>query len=86
MPVQPNPQPIDAWPRQANIPATGMFVTVQLQNDGSSTAEQMDAALQSVIDHLQSWPGKLTDSDVTGQIYQTLLYGVTPTIPDEPGE
>lgn len=84
MPVQPDPQPISAWPHQANIPTEGMFVTVQIQSDGTTPIEEMDATLQSLIDFLQDWPGKLPNSDVTGSKYDTLLYTITPTNPINP--
>jgi hypothetical protein len=84
MPVEPNPQPIEAWPRQVNVSAPGVSISVQIQNDGSGTAtpEALDAMLQELIDYLQDWPGKLPGSNVTGSKYDTLLYVVTPTDPE----
>jgi hypothetical protein len=92
MPVEPNPQPIEAWPRQVNISAPGVSISVQIQNDGSGTAtpEALDAMLQDLIDFLQDWPGKIPGSNVTGSKYDTLLYLVSPTdpepLPDPPEE
>lgn len=84
MPLEPNPQPIEAWPRQVNVSATGMSISVQIQSDGSGTAtpQVLDATLQELIDYLQDWPGKLVGSNVTGQRYDTLLYAVSPTDPE----
>jgi hypothetical protein len=84
MPVQPDPQPIEAWPRQVNVSAPGVSISVQIQNDGSGTAtpEALDAMLQDLIDYLQEWPGKLAGSNVTGSKYDTLLYSVTATNPE----
>jgi hypothetical protein len=86
VPVEPNPQPIDAWPRQVNISAPGMSIGVQIQSDGSgtATAADLDDALQSLIDFLQEWPGKIPGSNVTGSKYDTLLYLVSPTNPEPP--
>jgi hypothetical protein len=92
MPLEPNPQPIEAWPRQVNVSAVGMSISVQIQGDGSGTAtpQQLDATLQELIDYLQDWPGKLAGSNVTGNRYDTLLYMVSPTdpepLPDPPEE
>ena len=84
MPVLPDPQPIEAWPRQVNVSAAGMSIGVQIQSDGSGTATpaELDATLQELIDYLQEWPGKLPGSNVTGSKYDTLLYSVTATNPE----
>lgn len=84
MPVLPDPQPIEAWPRQVNVSAPGVSISVQIQDDGSGTAttEAKDAMLQELIDYLQEWPGKLPGSNVTGSKYDTLLYSVTATNPE----
>jgi hypothetical protein len=89
VPIQPNPQQIAAWPHQANVPVTsGMFITVQVQGNGQNTVEELDATLQSLIDHLQTWPGRDPNANVTGGKYDTLLYLVSPTdpidLPDPP--
>ena len=92
MPIEPNPQTVMAWPHQANVPvpvpqgasSAGMFVTVQVQTDGTATVEALDATLQSLIDHLQTWPGRDPQADVMGQKYDTSLYTVTPTDPIDP--
>ena len=86
MPIQPNPQPVSAWPHQVNVPVPGseMFIAIQIQNSGQATAEEMDATLQSLVDHLQEWPGRDPIANVTGNKYDTLLYTVTPTDPIDP--
>jgi hypothetical protein len=84
MPIQPDPQSVIAWPHQANVPMQDdahMFVSVQIQSDGQAAPEEMDAVLQSLVDHLQAWPGRRPDGNVTGNKYDTLLYTVTPTDP-----
>lgn len=90
MPVEPNPQPVMIMPHQVSVPMTpesGAWVSVQIQNNGA-TPEAMDAMLQSLIDHLQEWPGKDPNANVTGSKYETLLVSVTPTdpvpVPDPP--
>jgi hypothetical protein len=80
MPTQPNPQPLVMWPHQANVPAEGMSISVQIQSDGTGEPD-LDAVLQDLIDYLQDWPGRHPDANVTGQKYDVLLYAVTPTDP-----
>jgi len=86
MPIQPDPQAITAWPNQVNIPSQDprFFLSLQVQTDGTPTETESDAVLQSLIDHLQEWPGRLEVGDVTGSRYQTWLYLVTPTNPNPP--
>jgi hypothetical protein len=84
MPILPDPTPLVMWPHQANVSAPGLSISVSLQPDGSGTEVDLDAVLQSMIDHLQVWPGKLAGSDATGQQYQVLLYLVSPTDPEDP--
>ena len=90
MPIEPNPQAVSAWPHQINIPAAtpGLFLSVQIQSDGTATPVVMDDTLQSLIDHLQTWPGRDPNQNVTGSKYDTLLYLVNPTnpipLPDPP--
>jgi hypothetical protein len=84
MPVEPNPTPIMAWPHQVNVPVpdgVGMFISVQIQSDGTATPEAMDDTLQDLVDYLQAWSGRRQDSNVTGQKYDSLLYTITPTNP-----
>ena len=84
MPIEPDPQPIMAWPHQVNIPVpdgVGMFLSLQIQSDGTASQEAMDATLQDLVDYLQEWPGRRPDTNVTGQKYETLLYMVSPTDP-----
>lgn len=83
MPELPDPQPVMIMPHQINVPMTqesGAWVSVQVQN-GGATEQAMDAMLQSLIDHLQTWPGKDPNADVTGSKYETLLVQVAPTNP-----
>jgi hypothetical protein len=87
VPIDPVPQSMAGWPHQVNIPlpdGAGMFVNLSIQSDGTATTEAMDATLQSLVDHLQEWPGRRPDANVTGQKYDTLLYAVTPTNPIPP--
>ncbi len=86
MPVEPNPQPIEAWPRQINVPFPGLSITIQVQGDGSGTVtpQETDEMLQDLIDYLQEWPDKMAGADVTGGRYDTLLYLISPTNPVPP--
>lgn len=86
MPIEPDPQQIMAWPNQVNIPTEDprFFLALQVQTDGTPTEAEADAMLQSLIDHLQDWPGRHPLADVTGSRYQTLLYLVSPTNPIPP--
>jgi hypothetical protein len=89
MPIEPNPQPVTAWPNQVNIPPEDprFFLSLQVHTDGTPSEAEADAMLQSLIDHLQEWPGRNPLANVTGSRYQSLLYLVTPTnpIPLPPG-
>jgi hypothetical protein len=87
MPIQPDPQHVQMLPHQVQIPVTEethMFLSLQIQNDGQATMEAMDEVLQSLVDHLQTWPGRHPTADVSGQKYDTLLYIATPTDPIVP--
>lgn len=86
MPIEPNPQTVMAWPNQVNIPTDDprFFLSLQIQTDGTPTEAEADAMLQSLIDHLQEWPGRHDQANVTGSRYQSLLYLVTPTNPIPP--
>lgn len=81
MPTEPNPQTITMWPHQANVPALGMSISIQIQSDGTDPDVDLDAALQDVIDYMQEWPGRRPDGNVTGSVYDVKLYAVTPTDP-----
>jgi hypothetical protein len=79
MPILPNPDILVMWPHQANVPAPGMSVSVQLQADGSDPELDLNAKLQELIDYLQAWPGRLPGGNVTGSIYDVKLYAMTAT-------
>ncbi len=79
MPTDPKSQIVAIMPRQVQIPtATGMFISLQIQGDGTPTEDDMDATLQSLVDFLQEWPGRHPQLNVTGQNYQTRLFTVWP--------
>lgn len=82
MPTEPNPTPVTIFPHQANVPAPGMTLTVQIQSDGTDPDADLDGTLQEIVDYLQAWPGRLPGGNATGQKYQSLLYTVTATNPD----
>lgn len=86
------PQTIAMMPGQITVQAAdGLFVSIQVNTDGTPEAlAALPAAVQSIIDLFQDWPGKWPNSDVTGQLYDVALSNVTPTnpvpIPDPPEE
>jgi hypothetical protein len=86
MPVQPDPQAIQGWPNQVNIPTQDQrfFLSIQVQTDGTPSQEDQDQFLQELIDYFQEWPGRHPNLDVTGSRYQSWLYLVTPTNPIPP--
>lgn len=84
MPISPDPEVINGQPYVISVPmpdGSGMFVGATVQNDGTATTEAMDGTLQSLIDHLQAWPGKNPGADVNGQKYSMVFYPATPTFP-----
>jgi hypothetical protein len=75
------PQPIVIFPAQINVPAGPLFITVQLQSDGTPEGNALlESTPQELIDYLQEWPGR--QGDVTGQVYDTSLVPISPTNPD----
>lgn len=91
MPTDSNSQIVALMPRQVQIPTdNGMFISLQIQGDGTPTEDALDATLQSLVDFLQEWPGRHPLQDVQGQNYQTRLFFVRPANPiipvDEPTE
>lgn len=86
MPIEPDPFPVVAWPNQVNIPSQDprFYLSLPIQTDGTPSEAESDAMLQSLIDHLQTWPGRLEGANVTGSRYQANLFLVTPTDPVPP--
>lgn len=87
------PQAITVFPASINVPHSHLYISMNIQADGSPEGDAALApSLQELIDLLQTWSGRL--ADVTGQLYGTTLAPVTPTNPDplpdppdpEPGE
>ena len=75
------PQPIVIFPAQINVPAGHLFITVQLQSDGTPEGNALlESTPQELIDYLQEWPGR--QGDVTGQVYDPSLVPISPTNPD----
>lgn len=81
MPRNGDLQRVNVYPAQINVPVDeGLFITVQIQGDGSpEAAARIEPTQQDLIDYLQDWPGKLNRSDVTGSFYDVELYLVNPT-------
>ena len=82
-------QAAQMFPAQINVPtANGLFVSAQVQSDGTAEADAVQVALLSLVDYLQAWPGRHPGADVTGQFYDVTLYPATPTnpvpLPDPP--
>jgi hypothetical protein len=78
-------QPVQVFPAQLSVPTTnGLFISAQVQSDGTATDEVVEGTLQSLIDHLQTWPGRDPGANVTGQVYSVLLFPATPTNPIPP--
>jgi hypothetical protein len=88
MPRNGDPQQVNVFPAQINIPVDpGLFITVQIQGDGSpEAAARIEPTQQDLIDYLQDWPGKLDRSDITGSFYECDLFLVNPThmVPGDP--
>jgi hypothetical protein len=87
MPIDPTPELVAMIPHQVNVPlpdGAGMFVAVSIQSDGTADPEVMDATLMGLLDHLQEWPGRRPDADVTGVKYETNMYFARPTNPIPP--
>ena len=86
MPIDGDPQSVNGWPNQVNIPAAapGFFLSIQVQTDGTPDLAAQDALLQDLIDYLQDWPGRDPNLNVTGSRYQTQLWNVLPTNPIPP--
>jgi len=61
-----------------------LFVQVIIQGDGQEDPGAVQALVQEVTDMFQGWDKANPLADVTGQYYQTDLYGVTPTNPLPP--
>lgn len=75
------PQPIVIFPAQVNIPADNLFMSIQIQSDGTPEGNAKLATVpQELIDFLQGWPGR--SGNITGQVYDTSLIPITPTVPD----
>jgi hypothetical protein len=68
-------------PAQISVPTLHLFIGMSVQSDGSPEGNAaLNTSVQSLIDLLQTWPGRI--ADVTGQLYDTMLSPVTPTDPD----
>lgn len=81
------PQPIVIFPAQLNVPAENLFISVQIQSDGTPEGNaKLETVPQELIDFLQGWTGRM--GNVTGQVYDTSLVPISPTNPDfvEPPE
>lgn len=75
------PQPMTIFPAQINVPMDHLFVSVQIQSDGTPEGNgSLEMITQELIDFLQGWSGRI--GDVTGQIYDTSLIPISPTNPD----
>lgn len=75
------PQPITIFPAQINVPAEHLFISVQIQSDGTPEGNALlETVPQELIDFLQEWTGR--QGNVTGQIYDTSLVPISPTEPD----
>ena len=75
------PQPIVIFPAQVNVPHETLFISIQIQSNGSPEGNAaLETVPQELIDFLQGWPGRL--GDVTGQVYDTSLIPISPTDPD----
>lgn len=83
MPVIGDPQPVQLFPAMINVPTeSGLFVTVQVQSDGSQDATAMiPQVVQELTDLMQSWPGRQQIGNVSAQIYDVELSMVGPTDP-----
>jgi hypothetical protein len=75
------PQPITIFPVQINVPTEHLFITVQIQSDGTPEGNTgLETVPQELIDLLQEWEGRT--GDVNGQLYNTALVTIYPTNPD----
>lgn len=79
MPILPNPDTLVMWPHQANVPAAGVYIGLQIQADGTDPEVDLNAILQELIDYLQEWPGRTPGANVTGSLYDVKLYAMTAT-------
>lgn len=82
MPIDPVFQSVPIMGLQVNVPVPDdkAFISMSIQTNTATDAE-LDAMIQSLVDHLQTWPGKREDGNVTGQRYVTGYHTVTPTTP-----
>lgn len=78
-----NPQPM-GYPYQINIPTAipGVFAYAIVQAQTVEFSEQdLDDTLESLVDHLQNWPGRHPDQNVTGTKFDLNYYQVFPINP-----
>jgi len=77
------PQPIVIFPAQINVPHEHLFISVQIQSDGTPEGNALlDTIPQELIDFLQGWPDRF--GNVTGQVYDTSLIPISATNQDLP--
>ncbi len=75
------PQPVTVFPAQVNVPMDHLFISVQIQSDGTPEGNgSLVPIAQNLIDFLQGWPDRI--GNVTGQFYDTSLVPISPTFPD----
>lgn len=77
------PTAVGMMPAMIVVPAiSGLMININVQSDGSPEGlAAIEATSQSLIDHLQTWEGKVPTADVTGQLYDTTYAPITPTNP-----
>ena len=78
-----DPQPVQMFPAQISVPTNnGLSISMSIQSDGgTATPDDIKAAVTSLVDLLQGWPGKHPNGDVTAQFYSVEMIPATPTNP-----